>query len=240
MLARSVRAMATQSGWAGPRARSAHSRALCAKHAACAAQAAVFEAGFGQPLASERADAVEQAVADQSVLVLSDGDQRPVDEPVDDVGRGRFGDIQRFQDPLGGGQGGTVDEAGQGPQAALVVREEQVVAPSDRCRQSPAPCWSSAGRVAQQPEPVVEAVGDLAHRERPDTSRRELDRQWKPVQGPTDLLDGRRGLLVEHEPAVGEALRTNSVVESDSGMGPQVVDDLPVHAERHLAGRQYS
>jgi hypothetical protein len=60
---------------------------------------------------------------------------------------------------------GPTDEAGERPQAALVVGEEQVVAPGDGSGQGSLALGTPAGRVPQQAESVFEAAGDLGERE---------------------------------------------------------------------------
>ena len=72
------------------------------------------------------------------------------------------GHAERAEDVLDRVQRRAAGEAGQRPQPALVVGEQQVVAPADRPGQRAAPLGAPAGRVAQQREPVVEPSGDVA------------------------------------------------------------------------------
>ncbi len=90
--------------------------------------------GFGGGLERERADAVEQAVAEgeRGVLVVDD-DQRAGREPSDDVDRRRRRHVEPgVEHELDRGQRRAAGERGQRPQAALVVGEQQLVAPPDR------------------------------------------------------------------------------------------------------------
>ena len=146
-----------------------------------------------------RADAVQQSVADLAAVGAVDADQRPVDEPAHRVQRRRRRHAQRRQHVLDRIQGGAAGEAGQCPQPALVVGEEQVVAPADRPLQRAAPLGTVAARVAQQGEPVLQAASDVVHRQRPHPGGGELDGQRQSVEGTAHVLHDRGGRRVEHE-----------------------------------------
>jgi hypothetical protein len=126
----------------------------------------------------QRADAVEQAVADRAARAELGGGQGAVHEPGDDVEAGIWRHLQSRQHRFNGRERGTPGEGGDGPQAALVVGEEQVVAPGQRGPQGGLACWQVAGGIAQEREPVIKAAGDLLDRQHPGAGSCELDRQW--------------------------------------------------------------
>ena len=144
----------------------------------------------------ERADAVQQPVADR----LVDDSESAAREPVDDrrwTSDGRH--LERVEHVLDGGQRRTAGEGGQRPQPPLVVREQQVVAPPDRRPQRAAgPGCGSAGSLSR----VNRSSSRRAisgHGQRPRPRGGQLDRQRQPVQRPAELVDrlgaspGRRG-----------------------------------------------
>jgi hypothetical protein len=190
------------------------------------------EAGAG-----EGADAVQEPVAGGAVLGGLDAQHGPVGEPADHVDRRAAGNAQRGEDMLGRGQGRPAGEAGQRPEASLVVGEQQVVAPGDGGGEGAASFGAPAGGVLEQREAVVEAPGDLPHRQRLDPGGGQLDRQGQAVEGPADGLDGGGGVVVEREPparpgrAVGEQRH-----RVGQGQRVQRIQGLAVDPERCLAG----
>ena len=159
-------------------------------------EGALGQSGVGHRFEREGADAVEQPVADgvRGIFVVDD-DQRTAGEPADHVDRGGCGYIERCEDGLDRGEGCAASEGGEGPQAPLVVGEQQVVAPSDRRLECSAAFRSAAGRVAQHVEPIVEAAGDLGDRQRLGSCRGELDRQGKTIERSAQVLHRVVGLV---------------------------------------------
>jgi hypothetical protein len=51
----------------------------------------------------------------------------------------------------------------------------------------------------QQPEPVVEPGEELVDAERPDAGRRQLQRQWDPVEPSAQSRDGLGVALIKAE-----------------------------------------
>ena len=102
-------------------------------------EGALGQPGVGHRFERERADAVEQPVADgrRGALVVDDH-QRSAREPADDVDRRGRRHVERFEDGLDRRERCAAGEGGQRPQAALVVGEEQLVAPPDRRLEAPA------------------------------------------------------------------------------------------------------
>jgi hypothetical protein len=141
---------------------------------------AVGPPGLGQCVEREGADAVEQSVARGVV----DDDQRAAREPRAHVDRRRARHVERLEHGFHRGKRCAAGERRERPQAALVVGEEQVVAPSDRGLQRPPALRPAARRVGQDGEAVVEAAGDVLDRERPRARGGELDRQRQPVERP--------------------------------------------------------
>ena len=152
----------------------------------------LVEGGVAEPVECERPDAVEQPVTGRATFYWElDGDERAVGETTDDIG-GRFRrHLERGQYVLDPGERRAISEAAECPQAALIIREQQVVAPGDRRLEGALPIGSAAGRVTQQGEAVVQSSADLGDRQRPRPRRGELDRQREPVERSTHRLDGR-------------------------------------------------
>ncbi len=152
-------------------------------------EGALGQSGVGHRFERERADAVEQPVANghRRTLVVDDH-QRTAGEPADHVDRRGCRHVERFEDGLDRRQGCATGEGGQGPQAPLVVGEQQVVAPPDRRLECSAAFRSAAGRVAQHVEPIVEAAGDLLDRQRLGSCRGELDRQRQTIERSAQLV----------------------------------------------------
>ena len=111
-------------------------------------------AAVGEAIEGVGADAVEKPVAHRPVIPAFDRDERSIDQATDDVDRGLVGHTQRMEDGFDAVEGCASDEAGQGPQATLIVREEKVVAPADRCRQRSLAFGTPTRWIAQQREAV--------------------------------------------------------------------------------------
>ena len=79
-----------------------------------------------------------------------DADHGPRDEPADRVEHRGGRHAERDQHVLGGVQRGAPGEAGERPQPALVVGEQQVVAPRDRAREGAAALGAGAGGIREQ------------------------------------------------------------------------------------------
>ena len=65
---------------------------------------------------------------------------------------------------------------------ALLVVEQQIVAPVDDGAQRLLAGECGAAPAGEEPEPLVESLGDLADGKRARARRRELDREWEPVE----------------------------------------------------------
>ena len=154
---------------------------------------------IAQPAGREGPDGIEQAVARGTAGRDGERDERPVSQPADDVDRRGLRDAEDREHALHRGQRCPADEAGQGLQSSLVVGEQQLVAPGNGRGQDAATLRAPARRVPQQAEPVLQPAGYLPHRERSHPGGRQLDRQRQPVEGLAELLDDRRGVVVEHE-----------------------------------------
>ena len=152
-------------------------------------EAALGEPRLGQRLERERADAVEQPVAGR----LVHDHERAAREPAHDVDRRLRRHVERAEHRLGRRERRAAGEGGQRPEAALVVGEQQVVAPADRRPQRPAALGLAARRVAQHGEAVVEPARDLLDGQRPRARRGELDRERQAVERPAQLAHLARG-----------------------------------------------
>ncbi len=90
---------------------------------------------------------------------------------------------------FGGVEVAPAGEDGQPFEHALLVFEEQLVAPVDDSAECLLAGQGSARSTGQQAEPVVEPSGDLCDRERSGASRRQFDRQRQPVELGADVGD---------------------------------------------------
>ena len=116
----------------------------------------LVEGGVAEPVEGERPNAVEQPVAGRATFDGElDGDQRAVGETTDDIGGRLRRHVERGQDVLEPGERRAIGEAAERPQTALIIREQQVVAPRDRRLEGALPVGSTAGRVTQQGEAVL-------------------------------------------------------------------------------------
>ena len=121
----------------------------------------IGQPGVGHRFERERPDAVEEPVPDLCCLrcVVVDDDQGPGGEPSDDVDRRGLRHVERREDGLDRGERGATGEGGERPQAPLVVREQQLVAPPDRGAQCPPAFGSPAGRDRPAPGTGHRAAG---------------------------------------------------------------------------------
>ena len=202
----------------------------------------LVEGGVAEPVEGERPDAVEQPVTGRATFDGElDGDQRAVGETTDDIGRRLRRHVEGCQDVLDPGERSAVGEAAECPQSALIIGEQQVIAPRDRRLEGALPVGSAAGRVTQQGEAVVQSSADLGDRQRPRPRRGELDRQREPVERSTHRLDGRRHTLGDRERG---SVRGGSSSEQQDRVGERErcegVDRLAVESERQLAGAQHA
>ena len=178
------------------------------------------EPGLGHRLEGERADAVEQPVAAVGRGVVVDDQEGAAGQTADDVDRRRRRDTEGVEDELDRAERCPAGERGERPQAALVVGEQQVVAPADRRSERPTPFRLAAGRVVQHAEPVVESPSDVLHRQRPRACRGELDRQRQPIERTAQLVDRIVAVTDDRRPARwAVARRVNSWTASPSGSG---------------------
>ena len=147
------------------------------------------EPGLRHRLEGECTDAVEQPVAAVGRGVVVDDQEGAAGQTADHVDRRRRRDTEGVEDELDRAERCPSGERGQRPQAALVVGEQQVVAPADRRSERPTPFGLATGRVVQHPEPVVESPNDVLHRQRPGACRGKLDRQRQPIERTAQLVD---------------------------------------------------
>ena len=123
----------------------------------------------------------------QLIALRHGNDQRLVDESLDGVGDIRG--IERLvgADSLGRRQIATAHEHRQPFEHALLVIEQQLVAPVDHRPQCLLARQRSARTTGEQAEPIVEPGGDLLDREGPGPSSGELDRQRQPIEADADV-----------------------------------------------------
>ena len=92
-------------------------------------------------------------------------------------------------DRLGGRQVAAAGEHRQPFEDALLVVEEQLVAPVDDGAQRLLAGQRGARPAGQQAEPIVEPSGDLRERERPGAGGGQLDGERQPVEPGADVGD---------------------------------------------------
>ena len=190
-------------------------------------EAALSEPRLGQRLERERADAVEQPVAGR----LVHDHQRAAREPAHDVDCRRRRHVERAEHRLRRRERCAAGEGGERPEAALVVGEQEVVAPPDRRPQRPAALGLAARRVAQHGEAVVEPARDLLDGQRPRARRRELDRERQAVERPAQLAH----LLRVARAGRPEGEELDSVFERQRS---ELEHGLLCELERYLAGAE--
>jgi hypothetical protein len=160
----------------------------------------------GQLLGGQMADRLEEP--EPGLVDVADRDEeRPRNEAVDDVDdvvgkdrlAGRHGP-HRIQRERAGEDRQPVED---GP----LRFAEQVVGPLERGAQRPVALGAHTPAARQQPEHVVETLGDLGRAQRSRPRRGELDGQRNAVETSTDANDGihvavgverRAGLLRSH------------------------------------------
>ena len=158
--------------------------------------------GLGESVGAELAQCLQQPVSAGLGLV---GHQRPVDEAqhaLDDV------DPALARDGLGRAEVEGGREHGQPPERELLVVGEQVVGPGHGRQERAVAFLGAARATGQQAEPLVEALGDLLRRHRPDPRRGELDGEGDAVEVAADLDDGLDVVGVDHEPVGDRAARS--------------------------------
>ena len=171
-------------------------------------------------------------------VVVVDDDERTAREPPDHVDRRGRRHVERFEDELDRREGSAAGERGERPQPALVVGEQQLVAPPDRRSQRSAAFRLAAGRVAQHVEAVVEAAGDLLDRQRLGSRRGELDRQRQTVERTTELVHASSAVADAWFRRRALARRVNNSTASDERKRCELEHGLAVDVERNLAGAQ--
>ena len=117
--------------------------------------------------------------------------QRLVDEGVEMVGEVGRRDGLVGAHRLGRRQVATAGEHRQPLEDALLVVEEQLVAPVDDGAQRLLARQRRARPAGEQAEPIVEPGGDLRDRERPGAGGRQLDGERQPVEAGADVGDHR-------------------------------------------------
>ena len=131
------------------------------------------------------------------------------------------------------GQRRTGGERRERPQPALVVGEEQVVAPGQCRGERAAPLGAAPGGVGEEREPVVEPPPDLGHAEHPRAGGGQLDREREAVERAAERQDVRAGA---RGPVGARREQGDGVVV---GQRSQREGQLALDAERPLAGGEH-
>ena len=173
-----------------------------------------------------------------SAVVVVDDHERTAGEATDDVDRGGRRHVERAEHGFDRGKRCTTGEGGERPQTALVVGEQQVVAPPDGRLEGSAAFRSAAGRVAQHDEAVVEATGDLLDRQRLGSRRGELDRQRQAVERTAQLVHRVARVADVEVRALGGGPAGEQLDRVVERQRRELEHGLTVDVERHLAGAQ--
>lgn len=149
--------------------------------------------GLVEPLARVFGDGLQQPVAHLAVGALS-GQGRRHHEGLVDEGAERL-QGERPAHRLGGGEVAAAREDGQPPQHLPFVLVEQLPRPVDDGAQRLLAGQDGAAAGGEQPEAVVEPVGDLAWGQHAQPGGGELDREGQTVEPPADLRAPLRVVL---------------------------------------------
>ncbi len=191
MLSGSRRASPNQASWSTPRNASTPRAQMARKCSAWRRTRRWPLAAGGQPLTSVQRQGLEQREPDLPEGRVGD-DERLVDEAGQHVGDVRRLDVAPGADRLGRVERAAAGEHGQTIEHALLVLEEQVVAPLDHGAERLLARQRGADAAGQQPEPVVEPRGELSDGDGPGAGGGQLDREREAVEPGADLGDDRR------------------------------------------------
>jgi hypothetical protein len=108
-------------------------------------------------------------------------------------------DTAADHDRFGGLERQTAGEHRQATEESRPRLVQQVIGPVDRAPQGLMALQSGATPARKQPEPLVESSGDLRDAQRADAGSGQLDRQWHPIELPTDITDDQRVRSVKDE-----------------------------------------
>ena len=145
-------------------------------------------AAFGEPFPAVLGECLQQGVPHPAGH--RDGDhQRLVDQRPKMVGDVGHGDVIVGAHRLGRRQVAPTRQHREPFEDALLVAEQQLVAPVDDSAQRLLARQGRARPARQQAEPIVEPGGDLGERERPGPGRGQLDGQRQPVEPGADVGD---------------------------------------------------
>ena len=208
-------------------------------------------AGLDEPLGGEQPDGLQQPVPQGRRGGLGHHQALVHQRPE------QAGDIQHVQvsgpaHRLGGIQAEAAGEHRQARQQQLLGAGQQRIRPVDGGPQRLLAFQRGAAAPRQQPEPLIQAGGQLTERHRPQAGRGQLDRQRHAVQPPADRHHHRAGLLVHGQ---GDAAGPGPVREQRHRIGRpgrrgtglagsgqrqrwHPVNGLPADAERLAAGGQ--
>ncbi len=192
-----------------------------------------------EPLARVLPDGLQQPVAHLSPGRGRRHHQRLVDQRTEQRRHIAGVDAVARADLFRGGQIAATGEDGQPAQHGALGLIGQIPGPVDHRAQGLLPGQQGAAAAGQQPETVVEPVGQLPRGEHPQAGRGEFDGERQAVQPPADLGAGRR-VVVDAEtgagggPAVGEQAQCDRVGQWSDG--PQ---HLARYGERLAARGQH-
>lgn len=147
-------------------------------------------AGLGDALLAVRAHRLQQPVPRLARVVDHRLDQRLVDQRGEDVEHSLARELVVGADLLGEFEGRAAVEDRQPPQQHPLGFLQQVPAPLHHRPQRLVPRQDGTSARGEQPEPVVETVGDLGHRQRPEPGGGEFDREGQAVESAADLHHG--------------------------------------------------
>ena len=150
--------------------------------------------------AGQRRRGSSRAVGSAGRRGVPRGDERLLDQPREQVGHLRSFQLFVGAHDLRSLEREAAREDGQAAQQDALRLLEQLVAPVERSLQSLLPRRRGAAACTQQPEAVVEAVGEGVGRKCVDPGGSQLERERQSVEPMADAGNRRPVPLVEHEP----------------------------------------
>ena len=191
--------------------------------------------GCHQALTRVQRKRLQQPVTDFAARMIGD-DQRLVDQMPQQIGDVLARDVVATADGLGGLERASASEHRQPSEDALLIVEQQVIAPLDDGPEGLLP-WQRGPRTAcQEAEAIVQPGCQLVYGDGAHAAGGQLDRQRHAVQSMAQLGDGLR-VLADGKATCGRGPigeQRNGVIDRHRRHRP---DRLAAHPEGLAAGR---
>ncbi len=192
---------------------------------------------LGEACGGVLGDGLQEPVAHGAVGGGRGDDEGLVDEGAEHVGHVRRGCPGGGADGFDGGEVAAAREDGEAGEHGAFAGVEEVPGPVDDGAQGLLAGQHGAAAGGQEPEAVVEAVGDLARGEQPQPRGGEFDGERETVEAAADLGDGL-GLRGGREAgADGGGAFAEEAARGGLGEGFDGAEDFAGDTERFAAGR---